>query len=116
MVSVRSDHCRRFGRFKRFVLAVAVSLCALPVVGAQAAPATTPPTPNVALGDSYSAGSGVLPPDPAAPPECLRSLLNYPHVIASQIGAQLTDVTCGGAQTSDYFTSQYQGVPRSSMR
>ncbi len=41
----------------------------------------------------------------------MRSLLNYPHVIAGQIGAQLTDVTCGGAQTSDFFSSQYQGVP-----
>jgi hypothetical protein len=64
----------------------------------------------VALGDSYSAASGVVPPDPAAPPECLRSSLNYPHVIAGDTGAQLTDVTCGGAQTSDFFTSQYQGV------
>ena len=53
----------------------------------------------------------VLPPDPFAPPECLRSLLNYPHVIAGQISVRLTDVTCGGAQTSDFFTSQYQGVP-----
>jgi hypothetical protein len=41
----------------------------------------------------------------------LRSLLNYPHVIASKITAQLTDVTCGGAKTSDFFTPQYQGVP-----
>jgi lysophospholipase L1-like esterase len=101
----------RFRPIKRLVLAVAVALCALPVIGAQAAQATTPPKPYVALGDSYSAGSGVLPPDPAAPPECLRSLLNYPHVIASQISAQLTDVTCGGAQTTHFFTSQYQDVP-----
>jgi lysophospholipase L1-like esterase len=64
----------------------------------------------VALGDSYSAASGVLPPDPAAAPQCLRSLLNYPHVIAGQTGAQLTDVTCGGAETGDFFTSQYSGV------
>jgi lysophospholipase L1-like esterase len=67
-------------------------------------------TPYVALGDSYSAASGVLPPDPTAPPQCLRSTLNYPHVIAADTGAQLTDVTCGGAQTKDYFGSQYQGV------
>jgi lysophospholipase L1-like esterase len=80
-------------------------------VGAQAALAKPPPTPYVALGDSYSAASGVLPPDPAAPPQCVRSLLNYPHLIASRIGAGLTDVTCGAAQTKDYFTSQYQGVP-----
>jgi hypothetical protein len=40
----------------------------------------------------------------------LRSLLNYPHDIAGQTGAQLTDVTCGGAKTSDYFSSQSGGV------
>jgi lysophospholipase L1-like esterase len=68
------------------------------------------PVRYVALGDSYSAASGVLPPDPTAPPQCLRSLANYPHVIAAATGAQLTDVTCGGADTGDYFTSQYQGV------
>jgi lysophospholipase L1-like esterase len=78
-------------------------------LGAQAALAA--PTAYVALGDSYSAASGVLPPDPSAPPGCLRSILNYPHVIASRTGAQLTDVTCGGAQTGDFFNSQYQGVP-----
>jgi len=64
----------------------------------------------VALGDSYSAASGVLPPDPTAPPSCLRSLLNYPHVIAAATGARLTDVTCGGADTTDYAGSQYPGV------
>lgn len=64
----------------------------------------------VALGDSYSAASGVLPPDPQAPPECLRSTRNYPRVLAGRIGASLTDVTCGGAETGDYFESQYPGV------
>jgi hypothetical protein len=79
-----------------------------------AAPATgATPTPlrYVALGDSYSAASGVVPPDPTAPPQCLRSLRNYPHDIARRTGARLTDVTCGGAQTKDYFTSQSPGVP-----
>src|SRR4051812_35613200 len=46
-----------------------------------------------------------------APPACVRSTQNSPKVIAARIGAQLTDVTCGAAETSDYFTSQYQGVP-----
>jgi lysophospholipase L1-like esterase len=52
----------------------------------------------------------VLPPDPEAPPECLRSLRNYPHVIAARVEAQLDDVTCGGADTNDFFEPQYQGV------
>lgn len=68
------------------------------------------PLRYVALGDSYSAASGVLPPDPAAPPECLRSTANYPHVLADAIGASLTDVTCGGADTTHFFHSQYNGV------
>ncbi len=65
----------------------------------------------VALGDSYSAASGVQPPDPDAPPECARSLRNYPHLIAAKTGARLTDVTCGAADTNDFFTSQHDGVP-----
>jgi len=78
---------------------------------AQAAQGAVSPLRYVAFGDSYSAASGVLPPDPAAPPECLRSILNYPHVIAAGTGAQLTDVTCGAADTNDFFESQYSGVP-----
>lgn len=80
---------------------------------APAAPASAgedEPLRYVALGDSYSAASGVLPVDPAAPPQCLRSTANFANVIASRTGAALTDVTCGGAQTKDYFESQYAGV------
>jgi GDSL-like lipase/acylhydrolase family protein len=63
----------------------------------------------VALGDSYSAASGVLPPDPTSP-LCMRSTANYPHLIAARTGARLTDVTCGAAETKDFFESQYPGV------
>jgi len=65
----------------------------------------------VALGDSYSAASGVLPSDPTAPLLCLRSTRNYPHVIAAGTGARLTDVTCGAAETRHFTTAQYPGVP-----
>jgi len=65
----------------------------------------------VALGDSYSAASGVLPPDLTAAPACMRSTRNYPHAIAAATGAQLTDVTCGAAETGDFFEAQYPGVP-----
>ncbi|MGY1719199.1 SGNH/GDSL hydrolase family protein [Blastococcus sp. SYSU DS0552] len=87
--------------------AVAVLAGVLVAPTAQAAPA---PLRYVALGDSYSAASGVLPPDLTAPPQCLRSTRNYPHVIAGAIGARLTDVTCGGADTGDFFAGQYPGV------
>ncbi|CAM5356206.1 Lysophospholipase L1-like esterase OS=Streptomyces griseomycini OX=66895 GN=FHS37_003211 PE=4 SV=1 [Streptomyces griseomycini] len=63
----------------------------------------------VALGDSYSAGSGVLPVDPTNL-LCLRSTANYPHVIAARTGARLKDVTCGAARTKDFTESQYPGV------
>lgn len=76
---------------------------------ALAAQAAASPLRYVALGDSYSAASGVLPLDLSAP-QCLRSVRNYPHVIAAASGAQLKDVTCGAAETSDFFESQYPGV------
>ena len=63
----------------------------------------------VALGDSYSAASGVLPADPTSP-FCLRSTRNYPKVIAQKVGASLTDVTCGAAETKDFFTAQHPDV------
>jgi GDSL-like lipase/acylhydrolase family protein len=97
----------RIWRLAAFAAAAIFALALL----AQAARGAVTPLRYVALGDSYSAASGVLPPDPSAPPQCLRSILNYPHVIAASTGAQLADVTCGAADTSDYFESQYPGVP-----
>lgn len=76
----------------------------------QTAHADAAPLRYVALGDSYSAASGVLPLDPSAPPQCLRSSQNYPHVIAGKTGAKLTDVTCGAADTTHFFAGQYPGV------
>src|SRR3954454_6038703 len=92
-------------RLRRLV----VALCALAAI-VIAARASAAPLRYVALGDSYSAASGVLPPDLTAPIQCLRSTRNYPHVLAGRIGAQLSDVTCGAADTGDYFAAQYPGV------
>lgn len=102
------------------VTATAVLACLLlaaPPSQAAPSPAASPGTSSgtssaldyVALGDSYSAASGVLPPDPTAP-SCARSLANYPHDIAGALGYRLTDVTCGAAETGDFFGSQYPGV------
>jgi len=95
------------------LLAAALVQPALPSQAAPPASSESAPKPlrYVALGDSYSAASGVVPLDPAAPPQCLRSTLNYPHVIAARTGARLTDVTCGAAETKDFFKPQYDGVP-----
>lgn len=68
------------------------------------------PLDYVALGDSYSAASGVLPLDLSITPLCARSTRNYPHLVATATGARLTDVTCGGAQTKDFTTAQYPGL------
>ncbi|WP_353946799.1 SGNH/GDSL hydrolase family protein [Streptomyces sp. HUAS MG91] len=92
------------------VAAVAVASGAALAGLAAPAQATGQPLPYVALGDSYSAASGVLPLDPSASPLCARSTKNYPHVIAERTGAALRDVTCGGAQTKDFAGAQYPGV------
>ncbi|SKC78277.1 SGNH/GDSL hydrolase family protein [Krasilnikoviella flava] len=106
-------HARRTHRTARAALAAAsaVVVTAAGLVTA-AAPAGAAPAPDryVALGDSYSAGSGILPPDPDAPLACLRTTLNYPHFVADRLGVDLVDVTCGAAQTSDLATAQYPGV------
>ncbi len=81
---------------------------------------TTPPTaaassiktsPYVALGDSYSSGAGINPQVVGAPATCSRSQLNFAEDIATVTRpASFTDVTCSGAKTSDFFTSQAAGV------
>jgi GDSL-like lipase/acylhydrolase family protein len=100
----------------RRALVCALAAAATLTLGVATAPSQAAPSHGkgplryVALGDSYSAASGVLPPDPSSP-LCARSTANYPHVIAARTGARLTDVTCGAAETKDFFSSQYPGVP-----
>ena len=61
----------------------------------------------VALGDSYTAGPLVAPGDPQGLPTCFRSLSNYPHTLATMLGAStFTDVSCSGAQSIDLRRSQ----------
>ncbi len=69
-------------------------------------------SPYVALGDSYSSGAGIAPQVVGAPTTCSRSQLNYSEDISrSTRPAAFTDVTCSGAKTSNFFTSQASGVP-----
>lgn len=70
-----------------------------------------PAGPYVALGDSFSAGSGVLPLSTTANPVCAQSSMNYPHLIAQRTGRALTDVTCGGATSGDFYEAQHLGTP-----
>ncbi|HEY3530946.1 MAG TPA: SGNH/GDSL hydrolase family protein [Nocardioides sp.] len=102
---------RTLASFTASAASLAAALTAVAAVNAptQAAQTSAAGMRYVALGDSYSAASGVYPPDPTSP-FCARSTANYPHVIAAKTGARLTDVTCGGAETKDYTQSQYPGV------
>ncbi|MGW7524098.1 SGNH/GDSL hydrolase family protein [Streptomyces sp. NPDC054783] len=94
----------------RRAIAVTSALAGTLALGLTAAPAhATAPLNYAALGDSYSAASGVLPVD-TSNLICLRSTADYPHVIAARTGAGLTDVTCGAAQAKHFTESQYPGV------
>lgn len=95
--------------FRRIVIGVAaasIAGTALPEEGAWASGRLN----YAALGDSYSSAAGNLPLDPTAPPSCLRSTVNYANDITRAIGANLTDVTCGGATTANFTTSQGTGI------
>jgi lysophospholipase L1-like esterase len=99
------------GRRRRLVAVgtVVAAVIGLSALG-QTASAAPAPLPYVNMGDSYSAGSGILPPAPGAPPQCTQSALNWGHDLAASQGYQLTDVSCGGAQTKDFTTPQFPGV------
>ncbi|MFE5293322.1 SGNH/GDSL hydrolase family protein [Isoptericola sp. NPDC056618] len=103
---------RRARRTALAAASAAVGIVATAGLVATAAPAGAAQDPlrYVALGDSYSAGSGILPPDPDAPLACLRTTLNYPHFVADRLGADLVDVTCGAARTADLTERQYPRV------
>ena len=53
----------------------------------------------VAIGDSFVSGPGIATADPDQP-GCLRSLSNYPHLVAAATSRRLTDVSCGGEDTT----------------
>lgn len=92
------------------LLTASVGAALLAVVLAPSGPsgATTDPVKYVALGDSSASGSGV-------PTQydlvCTRSTQNWPHVVAAEIGAELTDVTCGAATIDDLTGRQFGFVP-----
>jgi hypothetical protein len=104
----------RLRRFRLGAAALAAPLVAATLVlagGAGSASASSSTSLNyVALGDSYTAGAGILPLSSSISPLCLQSTLNYPHLVAAKEGWQLQDVSCSGATSSNMTTSQYPGV------
>lgn len=90
------------------VAVMAMTAAAAPPAGARTAGGTAGRT-YVALGDSYAAGFGL--PAPATPtrpayPGCAQTSLDYPHRLAAQLKLQLTDASCSGATTADFYTPQ----------
>lgn len=88
-------------------VAVAVSTtCSLAPASAHA----VEPLEYVAMGDSAAAGPLVGVPDPNL--ACFRSMTtNYPRVVAERLGAELTDVTCSGAEIDDFPGQQHGFLP-----
>ncbi|WP_162257947.1 MULTISPECIES: SGNH/GDSL hydrolase family protein [unclassified Kitasatospora] len=71
-----------------------------------ATPAPPPRGPYVALGDSYTSGLGIAP-QTGEPAGCGRSAVNYPALVAEQLGAaEFTDVSCSSATTADLTGAQ----------
>ena len=106
-------HERRAGRSRRgrrlhlnamLVLIVGMLSAYLPSV------ANAHSVSYVAMGDSYTAGPGITPASPTAPPQCAQSAANYPHLIASALRFSLTDVSCSGAKTENFTNEQFPGV------
>ncbi|HET6939736.1 MAG TPA: SGNH/GDSL hydrolase family protein [Nocardioides sp.] len=59
----------------------------------------------VALGDSYTSGAGLAQAQRGSG-GCERSRLNYPTLVATELGADLKDVSCGGATTGNATSPQ----------
>lgn len=109
-ITARLGAARR--RLTRSGVVVAVAALAVALVPALAAPASSGAASlgYVALGDSYTAGAGILPLASGASVLCLQSSANYPHLISQQEGWSLDDASCSGATSSNMTTSQYPGV------
>ncbi len=77
---------------------------------ARAAPRApnVPHGPYVALGDSYTAGLGI-PEQTGATAACGQSSGSYPHLVASRLRLDLTDMSCSGATIADMTAAQRSG-------
>ncbi|WP_330252634.1 SGNH/GDSL hydrolase family protein [Nocardia sp. NBC_00565] len=90
------------------VIATTMTLGASVAIAGQATADPAEGVHYVALGDSFAAGAGVFP--QADITTCLRSAVNYPSLVAKELGvATFKDVTCGGA-TLDELTEPQRGI------
>jgi lysophospholipase L1-like esterase len=96
------------GKARPAFIASAIALGASAAITGQAIAEPIEGTHYVALGDSFAAGAGVFPQAELA--TCMRSAVNYPALVAKELGVDtFEDVTCGGA-TLDDLTRPQRGV------
>jgi len=73
-------------------------------------PANSSGPEYVAIGDSYTAGGRIAALQPGGN-DCLRSIRNYPSLVAADLGYALRDVSCYGASTKDVLDGDSSGIP-----
>ena len=88
-------------------LTVTIGISSFVTRGDRGAPSPSPSVPAdasgpeyVAIGDSFTAGGPIGELQPGTG-NCLRSVRNYPSLVARDLGYVLTDVSCFGATTRD---------------
>ena len=87
----------------------AAALAAVTALVVSAAPATAAAPSYVALGDSYSSGTGTRS-YLADGTSCLRSVYAYPSLIASAKGYDLNFRACSGAKIADVSNTQLSAL------
>ncbi|AHI00597.1 SGNH/GDSL hydrolase family protein [Kutzneria viridogrisea] len=93
---------------RRALVSAVLAVVSLLSMGVGTASAAAPPRYDhyVALGDSYTSGP-FIPWMRLSPIGCARSTNNYPSWVASRLGiGDFTDVSCGGADTTNMTKSQ----------
>ena len=85
-------------------LVLAVALLALTACGTKGNPHPATIDSYVALGDSYTALAGT---GPFTDNACKRARVNYPNLVAEDLGiANFTDASCGGATSANLTVDQ----------
>jgi lysophospholipase L1-like esterase len=95
------------------VTAMTAAVATAPSAGAHTTGSTAGKT-YVALGDSYAAGFGLPTATPTRTqyPGCAQTSLDYPHRLAALLKLRLTDASCSGATTADFYTPQSVSGPQ----
>lgn len=61
----------------------------------------------VALGDSYTSGYGISPVSNDPVEGCFQAEANFPHLVAANLGLELTDASCSGAKTEHILATPH---------